>query len=185
VTGVARVLGLLAAAGLLLAGCASAAAGGYSARTPQVRVTLAAGCPGSLGSAADVRNPGVGLTDRLVPDAPRATAALVCAYHAVDTRVELVRATRLGSGPATTLSRTLRAVSVAPPQGRWSCPADFLGAVTIIVLGYPGRPDVDLWYHTAGCRTIDNGHVSAFQGANRAFYDGFQPTLTRLVPGSD
>jgi hypothetical protein len=35
------------------------------------------------------------------------------------------------------------------------------GSAAVIVLAYPGRPDVDLWATTSGCTTIANGHISA------------------------
>lgn len=42
--------------------------------------------------------------------------------------------------------------------GSYGCPAAF-GTAVVVALSYPGRPDVDLWSETSGCRSVSNGHI--------------------------
>ncbi|HTC68408.1 MAG TPA: hypothetical protein VK662_02470, partial [Acidothermaceae bacterium] len=63
---------------------------------------------------------------------------------------------------AATLSRVAAAASIAPPTGTYSCPMEGPGHDVLVVLGYPDRADVDLWYSDTGCQEVDNGHASEF-----------------------
>jgi hypothetical protein len=48
------------------------------------------------------------------------------------------------------------------------CPLDD-GSTAIVVLAYPGRPDVDLWLDTSGCRGMRNGFISGHLSYDPAF----------------
>ena len=187
-------LSCVALAVAALAGCASAAGGGHGSsdppgparqlRTPAIRVTQATGCPASLGTAADVRNDPGGLTGRLVPTGTQPASALICRYPGMAVADRLHFPTGrvvLGRAAAGELARALGQVSLGQPTGTFSCPADF-NSVAIIVLRYPPRSDVDIWYKTSGCQTLDNGYVSAFEGGNPSFYNTFMNTYARVVP---
>ena len=41
-----------------------------------------------------------------------------------------------------------------------NCPMED-GRATVVVFGYPRRPDIDIWGYTSGCRFTDNGHIIA------------------------
>lgn len=178
-----RVVPVLAlAVTVATSGCAS----GYSARTPQVHIAVGDSCPATLGNAADVSNPKAGLTRNLVPVGPSPASGLVCQYGAhlgagTSAAPSVVRSVALSAAKATRLARALGAVSLDQPSGTFHCPMD-VGSIAIIALHYVGRSDdVDVWYATSGCQTLDNGHVSAFQGANPSFYDGFESTFAEMV----
>lgn len=122
----------------------------------------------------------------LLPTGQRPTRGLVCGYGRASsdaTTTKLLRAVPLDAANAHRLAAAVGAVSLAPAQGRFNCPADSFGAVTVIALAYPSHLTVDLWYKTAGCATLDNGDVLAFQGANPSFYAGFQSALESVAPG--
>jgi hypothetical protein len=115
-------------------------------------------------------------------------AGLVCQYASsqnlkAPTTTVLARSTPLTQQSAARLAQPLGNVSVKAPTGKFECPAYLVGSITIIALSYRGLgADVDLWYSTSGCQTIDNGHVEAFQGANPSFYDGFETALEQVAP---
>lgn len=173
-------LGCAALVLALLAGCSAWASGTHEPPKPTTRVTVAGGCPHSLGTAADVRNDSAGLIRQLVPVGVTPDAGLICRYPG--SRTQPAGPMALGPDAVGTLARALAQVRIGGPPGETHCPADF-GSVAIIVLRYADRDDVDLWYRTSGCQTLDNGHVSAFEGGNPSFYDTFMNTYARLVPG--
>jgi hypothetical protein len=171
---------------LITSSCTSA--GSYTARSPRVRVAVDSRCPDTLGGAKDVSNPPGGLGNHLVPTGDHPRAGLVCQYAGsqnlkAPTTTVLARSTALTPQSAARLAQALRNVSVKAPTGKFGCPAGLVGSITIIALSYRGRAaDVDLWYSTSGCQTIDNGHLEAFQGANPTFYNGFETALEQVAP---
>lgn len=155
-------------------------------RGPTIAVDAVRGCPRSLGRAVDVRNDFADRDASLLPIGHRPTRGLVCQYGRASSpsiTTKLLRAVPVHAAQAERLAAAVSAVSLMPAQGRFSCPADFYGAVTIIALSYPAHLTVTLWYKTAGCRTVDNGDVLASQGANPSFYAGFQSALESVAPG--
>jgi hypothetical protein len=154
----------------------------------RIRVTVQGGCPASVGYSTDVSNQGSGLTSTLVPVDARPTRGLICVYPQPRSYIpprpparEVIPVDELG---AMRLADLLTKVSPQPaPTGTTSCP----GAdenITVIVLSYRGRADVDLKYDAMGCRAIDNGYVGAFQGGNVPF-GNFQEALVKLAPDAN
>ena len=145
-----------------------------------LRLTVAQGCPATMPWAVtDVDNPAdPALTKALAPTG--ATSGLICRYATdnvmyfspganteVDTPSPLPVPNLRGSlvltsTQATSLSAAVAATSIAPPVGSVACPSGAAGHVALIVLGYPTRTDVDVWYSDTGCQVADNGYVSAF-----------------------
>jgi hypothetical protein len=178
----------------------TARGGGYSSPLPgpafsappgqHLRLTVAQGCPATMPFAiTDVENPAdPALTKALAPTG--ATSGLICRYATdnvmyfspganteVDTPLPMpvpnLRASLVvTSTQATSLSALVAATSIAPAIGTapTSCPEQEPGHEAVIVLGYPTRTDVDLWYSDTGCQGIDNGSVLAFEGGNPSFW---------------
>ena len=151
----------------------------YRARRPQIRVTLAGGCPHSLGVARDVTNPGApSLVLRFFHDPPLAatgaTGGLVCRYATgVGTGATLSSELRLTPGQAGAVSGAAARMNTGyRPHGETSCPGD-PGQVVVLVLGYAHRADIDLWWHDGGCASVDNGYADAEGYPANASYFGF------------
>ena len=173
----------VAATSFLVAACSGGQGSWFVPMSPKARVSGAAGCPTSDTAVADVVNTFVGT--RLVPANP--VKGLICQYGAragsgLPNSGLLVRSKVLDHDQATRLDDVIRRVDLARPSGVFHCPSD-VGSVTIIGLSYPGRPDVGLWYEASGCRTLDNGRLGAFQGANPSFGD-FQSVIDGLLPSA-
>lgn len=150
---------------------------------PQLQVSVVAGCPGSVGSYADVVNTFAG--PPLVPAGP--SAGLICQYgqdlgSGLPSSADLVRSTSLDRSQAQQLAAVIRQVDLTRPSGTTNCPAGFFGAVTVIGLSYPGRADVGLWYTTSGCATLDNGRIGGWEIGNPSFYQGFVTAIDGLSP---
>ena len=134
----------------------------------KIRVTVAGGCPRSVAGYHDIINPSSeDLMKQAVPSADP-TAALVCRYEtrSPDSPIPLPKftpATALGSSGARKLALQLRTLKVGfDGGGIGSCPQGLITLTEIVVLSYPDRPDVDLWYGGGGCRSvIANGFVLA------------------------
>ena len=153
---------------------------------PTITVDVLRRCPRTLGRAVDVSNDFADRDTSLLPISQRPTRGLVCQYAPVSSTsmtTKLRRAVPLDAARAHRLAAAVDVVYLMPARGRFSCPMDYSGAVTIIALRYRPHLTVDLWYKTAGCRTLDNGDVLAFQGANPSFYAGFQSALESVAPG--
>lgn len=165
------------AATVALAACAAQAAQvghvGY-ARSHGSKITINPNgpCPTTLGDATDVTRSRLPKANELVPKDSAPTAGLICEYgeppDATTGAVPpptLTHAITLTQSQAQELAATISKISLTPPRGGFACPAQYFGSHTVIAFGYPdAAPTVDLWYETSGCRTLDNGHVSAFQG---------------------
>lgn len=166
-----------------------------------LRVTVAEGCPKTMPWAVtDVENPtDPALTRVLAPTG--ATTGLICRYASdnrmyfspgantdVDTPAPMpvpnLRASAvLTEGKAASLSGVAAATSIAPVVGSYSCPSDDAGHLVLIVLGYPSRSDVDLWYSDSGCQVADNGYVSAFLLAGGDFGGAVDAMVARPSEG--
>lgn len=150
---------------------------------PQLRISVAAGCPASVAGYADVVNTFPG--PPLVPADP--SAGLICQYgqelgSGLPSSADLVLSTSLDRSQAQQLAAVIRRIDLAAPSGTVSCPAEFFGAVTLIGLSYPGRADVGLWFATSGCQTLDNGRIGAWEEGNPSFYQAFETAIDRLSP---
>jgi hypothetical protein len=149
----------------------------------RVRVTIAGGCPATIAGYGDVANPRGDLTARMLP-AETPTAGLICRYGRVfgaSKASTLAHSTVLSTPPARTLARSVNAIwTGSAGTGSTSCPDD-TGVSDVIVFGYTGRSDVDLWYHASGCQGVDNGYIVGVQVGNPSFFDGFQPLLSSLA----
>jgi hypothetical protein len=164
-----------------------------------LRVTVAQGCPKTMPWAiTDVENSAdAALTKELAPTG--AIKGIICRY-ATDDQISFPPGanTELDSVPplpvpnlrasatltqaqAASLSALAATTSIAPVVGTYSCPSGEFGHVALIVLGYPTRADVDLWYSDTGCQGINNGFVLGFQGASESF-GNLQDAIDALVP---
>lgn len=144
----------------------------------RIAVTVAGGCPMTLGRAGDVANDATGLGHHLVPVGQRPRAGLVCEYHEGQgfgsASVRLTSSVRLNAGDAARLASVIGRISLTRPRGEQGCPAALFGTDSVIAFSYPGDRSVDLWYYTSGCQTLDNGHTRAYQSGNPSFYSAFE-----------
>jgi hypothetical protein len=130
-----------------------------------IRVTVAGGCPATSQRVTGVTNPGSSLTQQLLPSG-QPTAGLRCRYAGGNGNPpwHLVAATRL-AGPAARQAAApvtrMRLSHADPVVVRCVPPAD--GSVEVLVLAYPGRPDIDL-FQLVGCGVVSNGYISAGGG---------------------
>ena len=131
---------------------------------PKLRVTIAGGCPLSLGSYKDISNPpSQDLKSQLVPST-EPTGELRCDYEgpAQGAAPHLKKQTALGENDARKIAKEMRTLKVGfsgPFVG--SCliiPAP-IRVIEIVVLSYPGRPDVDLWFASSCRGYVANGFV--------------------------
>jgi hypothetical protein len=125
----------------------------------RLRISVAAGCPQRDGGATGVRNAGPDLDRALLPH-DRPTGGLVCRYGGLGAdQHRLVGWTRLSRVASRAVADQVARLRIAHEDGVvTSCPLD-AGGVEVVALGYPGRPDVDLWAPPTGCRTVSNGHI--------------------------
>ena len=154
---------------------------------PKIRIDVATGCPRSIGGAHDVANPPDRAASLLVPDGPTPINGVVCEYVGSPSageplRTRLARQVPLNAADAARLASALRHVSLVPARGDVACPADRSGDNAVIALGYRSGRAVDLWYAWTGCQSIDNGVVLGSRGANKSFYDGFEPVFDGIAP---
>ncbi len=66
------------------------------------------------------------------------------------------------------LAAAASSITVGTFSRSGDCPAD-TGSVNVIAFGCRNEPAVDLWWHSTGCQTIDNGATEAEQAANNPF----------------
>jgi len=171
------------ACGTVLVGCAVSDRGTwFTAHTPTLTVSVAAGCIPSNTGYADVVNTVRG--PPLVPARP--TAGIICRYgphvgSGLPSSGRLVRSTRLDAGQAQALAAEIRQIDLRKPSGAFGCALD-VGTAAVLGFSYRGHPDVGLWYAASGCQTLDNGRIGGSRGANPSFYDGFETVVDRLSP---
>lgn len=165
--GVATFAVLLAV--ILLASCSNNP--WHVSRQPQIRVNVAAGCPASISGYADVVNTYGG--SKLVPPSPR--GGMICQYPPSESG-RLGRQTTLTTSQATHVAEAVRSLDLRAPSGTFNCPAD-IGGADIVGLSYDSGPDVGLWYHDSGCKSLDNGRLGSFEGGNPSFYMTFEPVI--------
>jgi hypothetical protein len=150
-----------------------------SASGPRLRVTVAGGCPANQKDIG-VSNSGSGLSTSLLPGgAP--TAGLVCRYQGSSATPSSSQ--RLDAAEAAGLAHAVGQAQLTHLDDvMTSCPMDG-GSFTVFALSYPGRADVDLWWHSTGCQSIANGVISGNPGDALITFDG-APTQSQLPPQS-
>ena len=129
-------------------------------RGPTLRVTIAGGCPATDRGGTDISNANApDLDHQLLPSAAP-TAALECTYFGLNGKTFALSSSRkLNRRQAAVAAEHIRALPLGSRGlGAHSCPNDD-GRTAIVVFSYVGRADVDIWEHTSGCRSIDNGHI--------------------------
>lgn len=140
-----------------------------------IRVTLADGCPSTVGGHPDfsstaaswIANPDpAGLADSFVPGEP--SAALICRYAALDAVTplangialnagDLYSSTKLEAREATALAATLNKI-VPWNIGSGCLPTETKARYTAITFVIADRADVDLWLKDwYGCPEVSNG----------------------------
>jgi hypothetical protein len=183
----------------------------YSADSPRVRVTVAGGCPQSLGRAVDVSSPGPSWWSELVHYSKFArsgvTGGLVCRYGVPQPTADQGVPTAGPSNPTVVVPQLpaappmlqvhlvltrdqAAAVSLAAftqstrhPSGTFHCPAGS-GGVSIVVLSYPAGGDTDIWWNDSGCQNADNGHIEVyFYGAGLSGGD-FTGAIEKILPAA-
>jgi hypothetical protein len=167
--------------------------GSAQAAGPKLTVTVRGGCPATVGTATDVARSALPGSQELLPTDGEPASALICEY-AEPAGALPGASTASAPGPRLThrialtqaqtrqLAAAISKISLVPPTGTFNCPARGVGDDTVIAFAYPAAQTVDLWYKTSGCRTLDNGDVAAFQGANPSFYSGFQTAFRSMAP---
>lgn len=108
-----------------------------------------------------VRNEGTDLDDHLAP-ADKPNAGLLCAYAGGNGKpprtLSLERV--LTAAEATRIAEAAHRVTRSHYDAPHSC-AMMDGSATVLVLGYPNRPAVNLWLPSASCQGTSNGHIVA------------------------
>jgi hypothetical protein len=129
-------------------------------RGPTIRMTIANGCPASDSGLQGVSNPGASDLDHVLLPASPPTAALICSYDGLNGKpFTLVGSERLNATQASSRASQIRSLPLGSRGlGAHSCPMDDARAA-ILVFSYAGRPDVDIWESTSGCRSTSNGHI--------------------------
>jgi hypothetical protein len=129
-------------------------------RGPTLRVTIAAGCPATDRGRTDISNPNAPDLDGQLLPSTTPTAALECAYFGLNGKAfALASSRKLNGTQAAVAAEHIRALPLGSRGlGAHSCPNDD-GRTAIVVFGYVGRADVDIWESTSGCRLTDNGHI--------------------------
>ena len=126
----------------------------------RVHVTLATGCPTTNAGLVGVTNDGADLDRALLPQAAP-TAGLGCHYTGMngaagttnavsdakpETQFRLAGSTRLDAHAAQALATTVSGFRLSHlTGGTSSCPMDD-ARIDLVVLAYPNRPDIDLWW---------------------------------------
>jgi hypothetical protein len=148
-----------------------------------LRTTVAENCPTSIAGYDGVKNRAGVLNNRLLPRG-NPIAGVICLYNGLNTMAGLGLARRivLSVPDANELAHSINSLlithrEISELQG---CPQD-TDNNQIIVLGYPGRTDVDLWYHASGCQTLSNGFVSTAEVDDPPFYQMFVPVVAALA----
>lgn len=127
---------------------------------PDIRVTIAGGCPPTIRGRTDITNPNASDLDHQLLPTMAPVEALRCTYNGMNGHAfALASRQRLNASQALAAAAQIMAL---PLGNRGTavihCPMDDDRA-TILVFGYSGRADVDIWQHTSGCASTDNGHI--------------------------
>lgn len=132
---------------------------------PAIRVTISGGCPTTDRGWNDISNPEAPDLDHQLLPAAAPTAALKCTYNGMNGKpFTLASSQQLNATQASAVAAQIRALPLGSRgNGPHSCPTDDARA-SILAFSYPNRADVDIWEHTSGCTSTDNGHIvsSAF-----------------------
>ncbi len=131
-----------------------------TARGPAIRVTVATGCPPTDRGRRDVSNPGDPDLERRLLPAAAPSAALRCTYAGLNgATYTLTSGRQLTATQAAGAAGHIQALPLGTSQtGPHGCPMDD-ARTSILAFSYPGRSDVDIWEHTSGCASTDNGHI--------------------------
>lgn len=147
----------------------------------RLRVTVSGGCPATVGGYADVANSDPVLRTRMLPRAAP-TGGLVCRYGTPRQGPAHPPVVDLSAQSATRLARAVNAIPLGSAgSGLTACPAG-QDVQVLLAFSYRHHPDADLWLHTHGCRTLDNGFVRAVEEGTPAFYKGFVNALAAVAP---
>lgn len=154
---------------------------------PRLRVTVAAGCPGSDRNIVGVSNSGIDLSTGLLPSKPP-TEALICSYAGSLATVQARKANGPGSPGSPDALAGHHLISAATAQhladlaARVTLAYDSGGLIqscaggdgnsAIIAFAYANRPDVDLWLDLASCPEVSNGRIRAWTAAMPLSADG-------------
>ena len=124
---------------------------------PRLRITLDSDCPHALGNYKDVSNPRSRDLQHGLTYSGDPTAGTRCEY---DNSGDLIQADRLGGQAATALGQAISQLILGSP-GTYGhgCGAPVYGP-EIIILHYPGEPDLDLWYDKTCWGFVDNGIIT-------------------------
>lgn len=144
---------------------------------PRLRVSVAAGCPSRDQNDVGVSNTGADLRTSLLPStAP--TAGLICRY--AGSGGTALTSQRLDASGARQLAAAVGRAQLAHLDDvETNCPMDD-GSAVVFALAYPGRADVDLWWHSTGCQSIANGVISGSPGDALIPFGG--ASLQSLLP---
>jgi hypothetical protein len=127
----------------------------------RLRVTIEGGCPATDRGYVGVTNPSTGDLAKSMLPAAAASAGLLCRYAGVNGKPSFALTAHqpLTRDAARQLAALVGRIPLdhLDDEAR-SCPMDD-GSVTVLVISYPGRADVDLWYARTGCQTLSNGHI--------------------------
>jgi hypothetical protein len=144
-------------------------------------VFLENGCPSKIGFSRGENAPDH-LDAIMVP--PEPTKALICRYSPIEgiqsPRVLhgfLYRSVHLGRSDARRLAEDLDRLRPFP-KGAWMCDSDSV-RYDIMVFGYSGRQDVDVFSYAEGCPSVNNGYL--MKGFLPPF-DAFVKDFDRLAP---
>ena len=161
---------------------------------PRLQMPADRPCPADLGGAIGVVNPGQPDLDRMLVPPSNPSGGRLCFYgdyttssddptHSVGGPSTLKSQLVLDQAKAARLAGIVRTLELGHAEytGLQSGLSGGPGA-TVLVLAYPGRPDVDLWSYDEGTRgMVANGHIEA-EG------DGFSYVLGDLegpMPAGD
>ena len=138
---------------------------------PRLQVSADSPCPEDLGGAIGVVNPGQPELDRMLVPQGTPSGGRVCYYgeYAIDhgpvpagVPSSLKSQRVLDQAAAARLAGIARTVELG--HSDYTGVTSGLGGgpgAAVLVLAYPGRPDVDLWSYNEGAGVVANGHIKA------------------------
>jgi hypothetical protein len=131
----------------------------------RIRLTSTQSCPSNDTDTVGVDNSGQTDLDAALIPTGSPTGGLLCVYGGLNGKPWNLREHRvLDASAARRLATATRQVRLAHTVGaRTNCPGDDAPA-DLLVLSFPGHPDVDLWLNPSGCPNIANGHIRADAG---------------------